>query len=408
MKILSKVLLIIFLSSCTISAQESPSVFIYSGVQMDLTPKQAKILAHIKEQKTTQAITTVQINPLAFDEPQVKLNISPLFSLQADTEEFNTVRGVKQWFGKFSDSDDSASFVVNGQNVTGTIQNKDNMYSIKPLGGGVHVIVKNNTKGFPPDHPPSYKKLEKQSDRKHTFDTAKTQSKKNNQQLDVPPLLSVENITVLVAYTTAVDDVVADVNGLIELAINETNQSYANSRVNVSVELVGAKKTGYAETGNFDIDLGRLSANGDGFMDELHDDRNTSRADIVVLMVTNDAYCGKADAILADENSSFAIVNYGCATGYYSFGHEIGHLQGARHNLQADSATNPFKYGHGYYLPGQNVRTIMSYDCYGGCRRLPYWSNPAVEYNGSPFGNAESENNSRVLQETLPTITRFR
>ena len=63
------------------------------------------------------------------------------------------------------------------------------------------------------------------------------------------------------------------------------------------------------------------------------------------------AIVGQADAIYADASSAFAIVDYDCATGYYSFGHELGHLQGARHDPNNDPTSTPFAYGHGYQDP---------------------------------------------------------
>ena len=72
-------------------------------------------------------------------------------------------------------------------------------------------------------------------------------------------------------------------------------------------------------------------------------------------------------------DGAYAVVGQNCATGYYSFGHEIGHLQGARHNPEADGLTLPFAYGHGFQ---NNVaprwRTIMCASHTGwraACRR---------------------------------------
>jgi hypothetical protein len=99
-------------------------------------------------------------------------------------------------------------------------------------------------------------------------------------------------------------------------------------------------------------------------------------------------------------------------TGYYSFGHEFGHLQGARHDTYVDSTMTPFSYGHGYvYLPGL-WRTIMAYNnacsVFGmDCTRLQYWSNPTVPYGGQPMGDSFAQNYV-VLNNTALAVANFR
>ncbi|HZG54421.1 MAG TPA: zinc-dependent metalloprotease family protein [Pyrinomonadaceae bacterium] len=69
-------------------------------------------------------------------------------------------------------------------------------------------------------------------------------------------------------------------------------------------------------------------------MKEVHELRDTHKADVCVLLIDSPLACGKADKIFATEDRAFAVVHYSCATGNYSFGHEIGHLQGASHNKE--------------------------------------------------------------------------
>ena len=93
--------------------------------------------------------------------------------------------------------------------------------------------------------------------------------------------------------------------------------------------------------------------------------------------------------------TAFAAVHWDCATGYYSFAHEIGHLQSARHDIATDPSTSPYAYGHGYrYEPssGSRWRTIMAYNCTRSCPRLNFWSNgfgdtvPSPEASSIIFG----------------------
>jgi hypothetical protein len=68
------------------------------------------------------------------------------------------------------------------------------------------------------------------------------------------------------------------------------------------------------------------------------------------MIINQSDYCGLADAIMANASTAFAIVHYDCATGYYSFAHELGHLQGARHDPANDPTNTPpcGPYGHGF------------------------------------------------------------
>ncbi|MEM6822264.1 MAG: M12 family metallo-peptidase, partial [Verrucomicrobiota bacterium] len=99
--------------------------------------------------------------------------------------------------------------------------------------------------------------------------------------------------------------------------------------------------------------------------------------------------------------------HHNCATGYYSFGHEIGHLFGARHDRYVDNETTPFPYGHGF-LNGNQWRTIMGYGngC-DSCQRRNYWSNPDVKLGGVATGTDDHENNARVLREEAKRIAAF-
>lgn len=222
-------------------------------------------------------------------------------------------------------------------------------------------------------------------------------------------------VTVMVAYTQkAIDDNdgIEGVNGLIQKAVEETNQSYQNSRIPIDLTLVHTTQTDYTES-FFDIytDVGRLQDTDDGHMDELHALRDEHKADVTILLTGTGMACGVAHTIMAGPSTAFALVKDSCATGYYSFAHEIGHLQGARHIITQDYSLDPFTYGHGHCNPEPDTwRTVMAYNCdVAGLTRIPYWSTPWVPYEESTtMGINGVSNNALVLRRTAPYIASFR
>jgi len=103
------------------------------------------------------------------------------------------------------------------------------------------------------------------------------------------------------------------------------------------------------------------------------------------------------------------VVNHSCATGYYSFGHELGHNQGLHHDpATAGGSSSVFPYAFGYQDPFGDFRTIMAYNCPGGCVRVNHFSNPDILFNGEPTGDASQSNNARALDETASVVASFR
>lgn len=225
-------------------------------------------------------------------------------------------------------------------------------------------------------------------------------------------------IDIMVAYT---DDArsaaggTAAMKAMILTALNETNIGYANSGVTPRLRLVYIKEYPYGETGNIEKDLDRFMTNGDGFFDTVHTLRDTYAADMVSLIVENGGgYCGLAAAIQATAATAFQVTERSCATGYYSFGHEFGHLQGARHDVYVDPVNTPYSYGHGFVNLTSRWRTIMAYDdeCidttpFTSCTRIQYWSNPAKNFGGIPIGTGATKN-YLALNNTAFTVANFR
>jgi hypothetical protein len=300
--------------------------------------------------------------------------------------------------------DGQAIFVVNGRIVSGSITLPGAFYQVRTIAGGAQIVQQLDHSQFPPDEPflptPRFE-LAPEVAPQAMGDTGAT-------------------IDVMVAYTAttrANAGGTAQILNQINLAIAETNQAYANSAIVPRLRLVHAVEVAYTETGNSGTDLDRLTYTNDGYIDQLHTLRNTYGADLVSLMVENGGgYCG-IGWLMTNVSTSFApygfsVVARGCATGYYSFAHELGHNMGARHDTYVDSATTPYPYAHGYASVAGRWRTILAYNdaCAAAgtnCTRIQYFSNPGITYGGAPMGNASADNH-QALNNTAFAVANFR
>ncbi|HEY0661233.1 MAG TPA: M12 family metallo-peptidase [Lysobacter sp.] len=293
------------------------------------------------------------------------------------------------------DALNSAILVRRGNGVTGNIRMDGKLFRIQPLPDGNHAVVEVDESRRPPDHPPSSGMLQQIRHEPSRVVSAMTEPG------------ATANIRVMVVATNqAIAAYEGDMSALVELAVAESNQGYANSNIGITMELAGYYPTDYVESGSFDTDLSRFQATADGHLDGFHATRDSIAADVNVLITDNTQYCGLG-YLHSTASTAFSVVYHGCATGYYSFAHEIGHNQGAHHDPAAGS-NDLYPYGHGYRAPDNTWRTIMAYNCSPSCPRVNYWSNPDVTYNGVPMGNTNQSHNQRVLIETKATVAAFR
>jgi peptidyl-Asp metalloendopeptidase len=303
-----------------------------------------------------------------------------------------------------------ASLSIQGSDVIGRVSVGKDVYTITPLGRGYHAIAKIDPSRFPPEHPASQKMLETKPSRLTPAPEQKDVSPKllKNSDGTVNDIAPAPMISVGVVYTQAAAAQLGAVtpDQFSRSLIDASNQSYDLSRIQVHLRLAGTTTAPYQES-DFDVDVPALVAPEPGTpLAAIHDWRKQIKANVVVLVVALNDACGEAAAIGAEASTAFALVSETCALDNLSFPHEVGHLQGARHDPAADPSSSPYSYGHGYMLKGK-WRTIMAYpgDC--ECNRIGYWSNPAVLKDGDPMGTPDVNDNAMVLNQTAPKVARF-
>lgn len=197
---------------------------------------------------------------------------------------------------------------------------------------------------------------------------------------------------VLVAYTTAAKNWYINIDGLINMAIATTQLIYDNS----GIDLIISKRSTPELTVNYFIESGSLHTDTDNFRDcqYVANLRDQVKADICVLIVSGstDLKAGWANIIPASsKHEAYCVVRGDRLGSTYTFAHEIGHLQGLRHQYPnseracsfCDKEIEPCLDGHGYSVEGR-FRTVMAPWCTSHNApylRIPRFSNPLPLYS---------------------------
>jgi hypothetical protein len=216
-------------------------------------------------------------------------------------------------------------------------------------------------------------------------------------------------IDLMVVYTKrAANHYVMRMEDLITRAVEETNQSFRNSGLeNIRLRLVYTQLIDYDETNGEHFEHLYRMVDGVGTLKDVHRLRDEKRADIVGMIVDDPSGCGLSTRVAPDPEEAYFVVHHSCVAISLSIAHEIGHILGARHERGSDENESPFPYGHGH-VNGTKWRDIMSYQqsC-DGCRRIPYWSNPRISYQGEPTGTNDDDN-ARVILQQAERVANFR
>lgn len=404
----------------------------------------------------------LRMNPSAARQLQLSFQLPDGVTIAAKrVHGYQSKNGATVWIGKHNSNDTSLNSSLNafGDNesvlvfrdghLIGNIRHQGRLYQIRANANGEHSLAHIDSAKLEPDHNETsylntpvanlingfansgkavnYATTEPSAKRSVREVAEYDQELMRNKKPDTPSIkggklsetslataaVEVPVIRVMVHYTAAAKagagTAVKAIDDLITLSFAETNRSYQNSNINARVELAHAAQVSYTESDNSDTDKQRYAGVNDGFMDEVHQQRDLYAADLGVLMLEKlGGVCGSASKIGADAATAFVVVKRSCSAGSLSFPHELGHLFGARHNIEKD-ATATIPYAHGYLNPSNKWRTIMAYDCPVSCPRLAYWSNPRINYtDGLVMGVASTADNARLIGEQAARLAAFR
>lgn len=297
----------------------------------------------------------------------------------------------------------TADLVIRGGKVTGVVNVGSRLFRIDPLGiARAHRISELDGGAFPGD---IQMPIPPQPRGEVPFD---------------PPANTVTEITVLIAYTARARDSVADIVAQANLAISRANTAFSRSNVLIRFTLVGTRLVaGYDEAAAAsyqrvleDLTNGTTS----GPFAPVHQQRDSTAADLVALLMTRTEYCGIA-WLVEQPNASMArfgmsVTTVSCIAGE-TFSHELGHNMGLRHDRYVEPSAPNTQYNYGHVSQAGGFRTIMAYaNRCPTCARINNFSNPGVSHNGHPTGiaagNPEAADAARKLNETRAGIASYR
>ncbi len=369
--------------------------------QADLTGQQNAKYLKIKENKAFKEVLIIRVGNVRTLEKRGALHIKipGLPGALVAHREALEVRGENefQWTGRFRD--DSGEVFINATNegIFGRIIYEDDVYQLEGLGDGKSLFMKVNKEILTPEEC-------------GTIQPELKATKKNRQ---LKNHCAAVPIRVGVLFTQAAQNTGLNMNNIAQVAIADLNTSITSSGLtshDVSFQVAGVQfLNGFVETANICNDAATLSNDNNAI--QFRNDLNIL-ADVVILL-TDGPYglaVGCANAIEANAAQAFGIVQAAQANAVFSFGHEVIHLIGGRHQ-QCALFFNPgcddtpgFEHGWKYrtgWWPFRKEKTTIMHQQQNGWTRQREVSNPAVH------GNANLNDNAQMLEDNACNVAAF-
>ena len=242
-----------------------------------------------------------KMKPVALATSQQRRLVLNLFDNVSVTAVADRIKGKKgadiTWAGRLEGRRPGhAVLLVRKNKLYGNVRVGRKLYMIRPRAGGGQSVTEVDTAKLPdegPDH------LADRIDRSRPDGAGSDSDVGRRHGSHVNEL-----INVMVVYTPqakeAAESAGSDIEAEIELAVEDTNQTYINSGISLRLILAHTSEVSYTDSGKFGSkgnqigDLKRLREKSDGKMDGVHRIRNRVYADLVSLWTGIGDHCGLA------------------------------------------------------------------------------------------------------------------
>lgn len=320
--------------------------------------------------------------------------------------------------------------VVNGSLLTGTLWMRDGAFNIRTVAEDNYVVTRVPARRLPLGQP----RLPPPTPRRGRTAASANDDDSGTSQVDVLVLWSPAARTLLGGL--------ARTEAKVDLFVAAANDAYQVGGVAQRLDLVGAAEIDYHDETAEHIDL--LPDATDGFLDQIHELRNSYAADIVTLV--GEFEIGGIAILMTELHTDFARFAFNMVDARVQlptvYAHELGHTMGLQHDryetlrrlppeLPPDVKLALFPYSFGYVNQrafGHGTpcfHTIMAYpdqcDEAGlAAVPLPFFSHPEQRFpppDGDPIGAPEDQfvtgfhgpaHAARSLNESRRTVAAFR
>ena len=385
-----------------------------------LNAQQAQLLATMRlNASQTWAYPGTQIKAARFTNwiyspgDTVLLNLSSFFdvpdALARKVRRDDRSQGDFGWLGKGATIFDDIVLTVRQSDVVGVIflSTDNRKIQIVPLGDGVHAVMllrpasakaPASVASRAPNTKPGPMPLRCGVADARVESAAPQQTTRPTPRSSTTTALSVTErndcsvITVMAVYTRQVNLITRthwgmEVSHWVQHGIDLANLAYKNSGIYTTLKLVHAyEEPGYVESDPYPepqkVELDRLVNGSDGYLDDVHRQRDAHMADLVVLYTKNNAwYTGLAQGI--GTGSFVHVTQDPWYLHQFVLAHEFAHLQGLYHD------------GVGKVAQNGAWKTMMAwanppYDFTGWAETVPYFTNPLVTRDGVTLGYFDS------------------
>ena len=286
------------------------------------------------------------------------------------------------WRGQLYGSNNGTAVITVHKGLAfGRIQIGQNVYEVRPGKGRNHIIELLDLTTFPETYDDVAEDMDLQAD---TSDSTILGD-------GITTNTGTVEIDLMSVYTPEGRDEVggtAQMEVLIQSAIDNANAAFAASDMNLVYRLVHTVEINHTESGILSNERSWLKD--DPTVAALRDQYG---ADMVGMVTRkSDSGCGTGSRTGTAE-TAFQATSHHCAVGNLSYAHEHGHNLTMEHDPVWGSDTPLYEWSYGHYVNG-SYRTIMSYsrECSSGCVRVMHHSNPDIIHNGVPTGTSLRDN----------------